>query len=343
MHQKIILLLSLALSCSTVDVVGQNAQRVGAIPHEVLAFYYPWYGLSEKGDHGNHWGKIDAAKHEAAQTLHFPAIGAYSSYNSAIVNEHIDLAKTNGITGFIASWWGQKSYEDHGVSVALDCAARKNFKISVFWEKEPGKGPEQIGHAVDDLVYLLTRFGTNSAFLKVEGKPVIFVYERVLSEIPRNSWPAILSGARAKAGPFLLLADGYDEKNARTFNGLHQYNISWAPVGKSLDGLRAWAAKYDENAVGLARKYHRISCATVIPGYDDTKVRKPGRVVDRQGGQIYRVLWEEALRAQPDWIVITSWNEWHEGTEIEPSFQDGDAYLKLTAEYGRRFVPPKQP
>ena len=134
------------------------------------------------------------------------------------------------------------------------------------------------------------------------------------------------------------MADGPGEKNARQFDGLLRDNISWAPVHKTLDGLRAWAVKYDGDGVKLARQYHRISCASVIPGYDDTKVNKPGRVVDRQDGQIYRVLWEEAIKSRPDWVVITSWNEWHEGTEIEPSFEDGDKYLKLTAEYARRFL-----
>jgi glycoprotein endo-alpha-1,2-mannosidase len=337
-NPKLTVCLALVSSLLAWSAVAQNTPHSGTIPHEVLAFYYPWYGLSDQGDHGNHWGRIQAAKHETANTLQFPAMGAYSSYNRAVVDSHIDLAKSNGITGFIASWWGQKSYEDHGVSVALQSAEQKKFKISVFWEKEPGKGPEQITHAVDDLVYLVAHFGTNSAFLKVGGKPVIFVYERVLAEIPRNSWPTIIAEARAKAGPFLLIADEYNETNARVFDGLCRYNISWAPVHKSLDGLRAWAVKYDGDGVKLARQYHRISCATVIPGYDDTKVRKPGRIVDRQDGQIYRVLWEEAIKSQPDWVVITSWNEWHEGTEIEPSFEDGDKYLKLTAEYARRFL-----
>jgi len=36
-----------------------------------------------------------------------------------------------------------------------------------------------------------------------------------------------------------------------------------------------------------------------------------------------------AIKADPDWVLITSWNEWHEGSEIEPSWEDGDAYLKL--------------
>jgi hypothetical protein len=59
-------------------------------------------------------------------------------------------------------------------------------------------------------------------------------------------------------------------------------------------------------------------------------------------GQTYRTLWEEAVKANPDWIVITSWNEWPEGTEIEPSVEFGDKYLRITEEYAKPFLkmPP---
>jgi len=77
---------------------------------------------------------------------------------------------------------------------------------------------------------------------------------------------------------------------------------------------------------------------TVIPGYDDTKIRHPGLKADRLDGEVYRVLWEEAIKAKPDWVLITSWNEWHEGSEIEPSLEYGDQYLQLTKDYASRFL-----
>jgi hypothetical protein len=60
--------------------------------------------------------------------------------------------------------------------------------------------------------------------------------------------------------------------------------------------------------------------------------------MDRLDGQTYRTLWEEAIKAEPDWIFVKSWNEWPEGTEIEPSLELGDNYLKITAEYSERFL-----
>jgi len=118
---------------------------------------------------------------------------------------------------------------------------------------------------------------------------------------------------------------------------LHRYTVSWSGVNRTLDQIRDWAAEHDDDGVALAREYNHISCVTVSPGYDDTKLRPKGHAMDRQNGEAYRVLWEEAIRSKPDWVLITSWNEWIEGTEIEPSVEDGDKYLKLTAEYASQF------
>ena len=38
-----------------------------------------------------------------------------------------------------------------------------------------------------------------------------------------------------------------------------------------------------------------------------------------------------------DWVLIDSFNQWEIGTEIEPSREYGDLYLKLTAEQAARF------
>ena len=204
------------------------------------------------------------------------------------------------------------------------------------------KGPGQIQNAVSDLVYLLGHFGTNDAFLKVDGKPVVFIYGRVVSQVPPKSWPAIIARTRAEVGSFLLIADSNQTSDAAFFDGIHRYNISSGVAKYShtndLSMLRNMFGQYYATTIHRAHQYGHIACVTVTPGYDDTKVNKPGRIAYRKGGEVYRTLWEDAIKARPDWVLITSWNEWHEGTEIEPSIEYGDQYLKLTGEYARRFL-----
>ena len=327
----------LFLFLATLAVASQPAAGAMKVPHEVLAFYYTWYGAPNEHGQALHWNRVDASKHDISDSTHYPTLGAYNSRDAAVVDRQIDEAKAHGLTGFIATWWGQGTYEDKALPLVLAEAEPRNFKVTAYWETAPGEGQAQIDQAANDLAYLVSHYGKSKAFLKVNGRPVIFVYGRVIGQVPAASWPAILKAAHARAGDFLLIADGYTEGHAAYFDGVHEYNICGEVKGKSAEALRAWAAGHYSSAVSLARKHNRISCVTVIPGYDDTKIRKPGLKAERQDGEVYRVLWQEAIQAKPDWVLITSWNEWHEGSEIEPSLEHGDKYLSLTKEYGRRF------
>jgi glycosyl transferase family WbsX len=38
-----------------------------------------------------------------------------------------------------------------------------------------------------------------------------------------------------------------------------------------------------------------------------------------------------------DWVVVTSWNEWMENTQIEPSVRYGDLYVRRTKLWSDRF------
>jgi len=81
-------------------------------------------------------------------------------------------------------------------------------------------------------------------------------------------------------------------------------------------------------ASDAAHLKNKTFVATVIPGYDDYKVTSP--IVDRQNGSYYNSFWEAAKSSSPDEYIITSFNEWHEGTEIEPSLEYQDLYINLT-------------
>ncbi len=308
------------------------------VQRKVLAFYYTWYGRPE--NHGNwiHWGKVNPEEHDISESTHYPTIGAYDSHSQDTIDYHIQLAKDHGVDAFICTWWGQGRFDDRAFEKVLGRAKEMDFEVSIYWETAPGEGRTQIVNAVDDLVYVLDKYGSHPAFLKLDGKPVIFVYGRVMGQVAMSEWPAIITLAQERSGKgFLLIADGYQDGYARLFDGIHTYNICGWVQGKKVDELRKLSRQSFTRAVEMARKRARLSCITIIPGYDDTKIRTPGIDAQRLDGETYRVLWEEAIAADPDWVLITSWNEWHEGSEIEPSWEDGDKYIKMTGKYAARF------
>ena len=319
--------------------IQQEGQRkLTNIPRKVLAFYYTWYGNLDFHDNWIHWGKVDADKHDIQESTHYPEKGAYDSHDPAIIDYHIDLAKSCGIDGFITTWWGQGRYDDQVLGSVLDHAAERDFSVTIYWETAPGEGEAQINHAVDDLLYVLQKYGSRPGFLKVDDQPVIFVYGRVMNQVPMDAWPTIITRTRHEyGGDFFLIADGYRESYTRLFAGIHTYNICGWVQGKQPEELEQASGSSFRQAVGMAKSRDRLSCITIIPGYDDTKIRTPGINAERLRGDTYRILWEQAIGADPDWVLITSWNEWHEGSEIEPSFEYGDQYIRMTAEHSKQF------
>ena len=74
---------------------------------------------------------------------------------------------------------------------------------------------------------------------------------------------------------------------------------------------------------------------TLCPRYDDRPVRQPGTVIWDRGAK-YRRQWKEATLFQPTpcFVLITSWNEWHEGTSIEPT-HISSLMLRITQTRGK--------
>jgi hypothetical protein len=75
----------------------------------------------------------------------------------------------------------------------------------------------------------------------------------------------------------------------------------------------------------------------VLTGRLEILTRVPGRVgtyrVPRNNGATYRASWQGAISSRPDWISVSTFNEWFEGSMIEPGTRYGSLYLTLTGQY----------
>jgi hypothetical protein len=306
------------------------------VPKKVLAFYYPWYGTPEFSGRWYHYKGLDLRRKTIANFTHYPSVGPFDSNDPEVVARHMQTARNAGIDGFIVSWWGQESFEDKAMPLILSEAAKKSIEISICYEIV--SKPVSPKNAAADLRYILNTYGSHKAFQKLNGKPVVFIYARAINQLKHDKWASILNDAdRNFKGGFVAIGHGFARRWAMIFDGIHIYNcaryFSEKPLEKAINDLK----RLYNNAISLSDSFNRLSAITVIPGYDDTKIRNPGLKVQRLDGDLYRKMWELAINLNPNWVLITSFNEWHEGSEIDISSEHRDLYLKITGEYSFRF------
>ena len=311
-------------------------------PKRVLTFYYTWYATEAFSGKWMHYKNVDTAKEDIGSSRHYPIGGAYDSHDPAVVERHMIQMKEAGIDGPIVTWWGPGDWNDTALPILLEKAQKDGRVVTAYYETTPGETPQD-ETAAQRLAHIIQTHASHPAWLKVNGRPVIFVYGRAVNQIkPPSRWTAIRKMVVEKTGvdPFLV-GDGIRDPVAEVFDGVHQYNTASRHRGltKPEETSRA-AAQIVLTSQLIPRRYGRLACYTVIPGYDDTKNRTPGLAVPRQDGAIYDIAWEAAIGRDIDWVLITSFNEWHEGSEIEPSKEFGDQYLKATARWTKQFKDP---
>jgi len=316
------------------------ARAAGGAP-EVLAFYYGWYGNPQVSGEWRHWKNVDPVNQRIENATDFPVYGAYDSHDAAVIDRQARAAREAGVTGFIASWWGANSFEDRGMIRLLAAAEKQKLSVSAYYEKIAGEDTtSRIKAAVADIDYLLNHYGSERVWLRAGGKPVLFVYGRALHELSPADWQDVIAQVRRdNPGGVVLVADSQDRAFASTFDGTSTYNITGQTQRKSPPEIRAWAHAAYPKMIAAAGP-GKISTVTIIPGYDDRKLWRwpPRPVTDRWGGETYRALWQEAIAAAPDYVLITSWNEWHEGSELDASVEYGSRILDITAAFSREFL-----
>lgn len=331
-----------------------TGQSLPVEPRLVLAVHYPWYGTPDgatgRWRHWNHprlgmpeeriLGFHDPRRESGAGRLdvgatHYPDGGPYDSRDPVRIRSQLVMARDAGLDGFLVSWWGRESEEALGLDALFREAAGTGLLLAPYYETG-GLWPRGAPGVAADLASLLDRHGRDPAWLRVAGVPVVFLYASHRLRAP--AWDAIRARLAAEGRRVFLVGDAPSPEWlaarpdwARRFDALHTYTpIVFLARGRDVPDVYR---RYRD----LARAGGRVFVPAVAPGFDDRQVRTPGTVVDRAGGATYDRTWEAALTIDPPWVLVSSWNEWHEGSEIEPSEEYGRRYLDATRAWADRF------
>jgi glycoprotein endo-alpha-1,2-mannosidase len=322
----------------------------------VVAFYYPWYGTPEFEGKWIHWNQAGASPPRDIGSDYYPMLGAYSSVDSAVVAQHFAWLREAGIGVIASSWWGQGTRENRAVRVLLDVGERYGIQVAFHIEPYGGRTAASVA---DDIAYLYERYGDHPAFFRStettrwstgdQPKGLFFVWSSTqpygqADFVDADYWRDAMDQIHNLPDGGLVIADTPSGNwiDDGHFDGL--YNYATLEESPSFD----WARTLPPNAWYIP---------SVIPGFSVKRVGYASTAyTERNGGATYEQQWSAALGTgiEPRMVSITSFNEWHEGTQIEPAESgfprndthdyddygdlEPDGYLAMTAELAAGFL-----
>jgi acid phosphatase type 7 len=269
------------------------------------AFYYPWFPEA--------WDQSGIYPF----TKYTPTAGFYDSSSTALVQQHIRSMEYGRVEAGIASWWGQGSRTDGRIPTLLSAtrALASDFRWSLYHEQESSGDPSPAA-IESDLRYIRDRYGKDPAYLRVNGRFVVFVYADAQDGCAMvDRWKQ----ANAAIGAYLVLKvfGGYRSCLGQP-DGWHQY----AP------------AVATDSQAGYS--------FSISPGFD-----KAGELVPRLARDPAR--WNQNIRdmvaSNAPFQLVTTMNEWGEGTSVESAQEWSSAsgqgvYLDALHFDGQGSAPP---
>jgi PKD repeat protein len=268
---------------------------------KLYVHYMPWFG---KTNHMN--------------------IG-YNSSDPAQVARQVEDMASRGVNGAIADWYGPESTLINNSTLALRdySTLRGNFEFAVTEDVgalnacAATAGCDVTQKMINDLTYAWNTFEQSPAYVRYNGRPVVFFFgvEKYSIDWPRakTNTPGNPLFIFRNSGAFTKTAtDGGFAWVAPTSTDHTNINLGY------LDGFYSTALKYpSELTYGSAWK-----------GFNDTLAAwSANRIMNQNCGQTWLASWAEAAKyysssRQMYALQVATWNDYEEATEIESGIEN---------------------
>jgi hypothetical protein len=302
--------------------------------------YMPWFETrqsSANGQWGIHWtmntknpdivdenGKREIASH------FYPLIGPYASGDPNLIEYHLLLIKYAGIDGVLIDWYGSTDFNDYGQNrknceILIDLLSKTGLKFAVVYEDRIIKAAcaidpsfDRISGAQNDMLYLEQNYFNNSSYITVEGKPLLLVFGPEEFHTPAE-WEEIFSVLSGETC-FVVL------------NGKSAETIPFS------SGEYIWVDNTLLNTKYAKKDQYKIFIGGAYPGFDD--YYKEGGwgdgfdwQIDYNDGLTLKDNLDKAKVAGVDYLQLITWNDFGEGTMIEPTIEFNFRMLEIVQDF----------
>ncbi len=308
----------------------------------VGAYYFPGWCQPER------WYCMLANR----KVLH-PLLGYYREGDPEVADWHIKWASEHGV-GFFAFDY----YTHHGSQMlesALDGFLRSRFvnsmKFCLNWCNHAPAATMTAEHLAEFADLVVPKYLKHPSYLWVDGKPLVIILSgysfvktlgvdgarRAFADFDRRCREAGLPGVHIMSCEGEIVGEqAVKDSLAAGIRGFVLYNYPYAGTDMNGPGRYAEATYEHMNAMGesLWKHWQRLTSGrfwpTVMPGWDRRPWLRDNDLV-RTGST--PALFERVLRRARDYVnndrivMIEAWNEWGEGSILEPSVEHRFAYL----------------
>ncbi len=314
---------------------------------DFLCHYMSWFRFSESDGIINfdHWawdGKN--AKHNPNQPLFagmrdiasvfYPSIGVYDSSDPETIDYHILSAKTAGIQGFVIDWYGKGGFVDESFEKLLVRSEKMDFKAAICYEEKTcfpswnkiSERDEAVKKAAADFKYMAEKFFSKKSYFRKNGKPCVFIFGGW------GDWPG--------KGKLYFSSEEWDKIIEAAGGDIYIIRQNFNAEYKNIRSAFAWCGNddylkwfYRTGDKMLEDRLLDFYCGSACPGFDDRGVWGWGtapRFEAPLGTENYSRYWREFEKSSADIIQLVTWNDFQEGTVIEPTVQNGNLYLEMT-------------
>jgi hypothetical protein len=141
----------------------------------VGVYYYPWWGAGAGGHTFN-----QTLRAHTTPNAQLPDLGTYNNRNSSVISAHIDQSHQGNISMWSLSWWGPGSFEDVTIRQHILPHPRSSeIKYTIHYESTGRLGTfanPNYAKLLPDFQYLATHVFSDPNYMRIDGRPVVFMY-----------------------------------------------------------------------------------------------------------------------------------------------------------------------
>ena len=323
------------VATTALPVVKTNIQKI-------YVHYMPWFEdqtTSGTGKWGQHWTMANqdpnvvlADGRRQIASYFYPMIGSYASSDADVIDYHLLLMKYAGIDGMIVDWNGTHNVYDYPlIKRNTDSLFKKipaaGLQFAICYEDaqlanvKAVAGIDTVTAAQQDFAYLESQYFNSSSYIKINGQPLLLCFGPQGMKIP-NDWVQAFSGLAKKPRLLSLAYQGGVTGSAGSGEFI------WVQ-STNLTNLQDY---YNGRAGGLATSF-----AGAYPGFKD--FYKPGGrgntlfVIDHSNTATLHNTLNLAKTSGSAYLQLITWNDYGEGTMIEPTLDFNFSFLQTIQQY----------